>query len=355
MTCVAQTGLLRKTKTILVHTMTHKITEMLAAVALLITLATAQAADTKVYMKPGGNDQASGKSEKEAIGTLQTAVNKVLSLPVEGGGSREVIILQGTYLAQSVIVSALPDDKPLILRGSAGAGQRPVFDGNGMGRTWLKLDSAAGKTTRLTIEGIEVANYVTAISLNGQREAKGNFNSGNLIHKNLFRDIGQISFPAGKPSTAAVRLVNSRNNRITGNYFLNIRNNTGCSALHAIYMAHYSSGNLIEGNTFEGGCGAAVKARDSSGDNLIKDNHFIDQTEPVFLDSFCNKDLRDDCTKQTSECPSWRNEFRDNTTVMLGPKARKTTVLVIGSDDVSGCPLPDSNVKRLIQLNSHSD
>ncbi len=322
---------------------------LLVFAALQLTLAAAQAADSKVYMKPGGNDQASGKSETEAVSTLKTAVKKVLSLPVEGGGSRKVIILQGTYLAQSVTLTALPDDKPLILTGLAGDGQRPVFDGNGMGRTWLKLESATGKTTRLTIEGIEVANYVTAISLNGQRESQGNFNSGNLIHNNLFRDIGQISIPSGKPSTAAVRLVNSRNNRITKNNFLNIRNNTSCGALHAIYMAHYSSGNLIEGNTFDGGCGAAVKARDSSGDNLVKDNHFIDQTAPVFLESFCNKDLRDDCTKQTRECPSWGNEFRDNTTVMLGPKASKTTVLVAGPDDVAGCPSPHSKVKRLIQ------
>ncbi|EWS56196.1 MULTISPECIES: hypothetical protein [unclassified Methylibium] len=174
--------------------MNHTIARLLGAAALLLALATAHAADTTVYMKPGGNDQASGKSEAEAVGTLQMAVKRVLALPVDGGGSRKVMILPGTYLAQTVVVADLPDDKPLILTGSTGAGQRPVFDGNGKGRAWLQLDSATGKTTRLTIEGIEVANYVTAISLNGNRQAQGNFNAENVIHKNLFRDIGQIAF-----------------------------------------------------------------------------------------------------------------------------------------------------------------
>jgi hypothetical protein len=335
--------------------MNSTISRLLGAAALLLALATAHAADTMVYMKPGGNDQASGKSEAEAVGTLQIAVKRVLALPVDVGGSRKVMILQGTYLAQTVVVADLPDDEPLILTGAAGAAQRPVFDGNGKGRTWLRLDSSTGKTTRLTIEGIEVANYVTAISLNGNRQALGNFNAENVIQKNLFRDIGQIAFPSGKPSTAAVRLVNSRNNRITENSFLNIRNNSGCGALHAIYIAHYSSGNLIGGNTFDGGCGAAVKTRDSSGSNLIKENRFIDQTEPAFLDSFCNKDLRQDCTKETSECPSWGNEFVNNTMAKLGPKARKAPVLVAGPDWVAGCPAPQAGRRRLLESQTRID
>ncbi|MFT3956822.1 MAG: right-handed parallel beta-helix repeat-containing protein [Piscinibacter sp.] len=329
--------------------MNHTIARLLGAASLLLALATAHAADTMVYMKPGGNDQASGKSEADAVATLQMAVKRVLALPVDSGGSRKVMVLPGTYLAQTAVVADLPDDKPLVITGSTGAGQRPVFDGNGKGRAWLQLDSATGRTTRLTIEGIEVASYVTAISLNGNREAQGNFNAENVIHKNLFRDIGQIAFPSGKPSTAAVRLVNSRNNRITDNRFVNIRNNTGCGALHAIYIAHYSSGNLIEGNTFDGGCGAAVKTRDGSGGNMVKDNRFIDQTEPVFLDSFCNKDSRDDCTKETSECPSWGNEFKDNTTAKLGPKARKMPVQVAGPDSAAGCPPPPSRSSRRLQ------
>jgi hypothetical protein len=183
-------------------------------------------------------------------------------------------------------------------------------------------------------------NYVTAISLNGKRTAPGDSNSENTIRLNVFRDIGQIAFPAGKPSTAALRLVNSKNNKITNNQFINIRNNTGCSALHSIYIAHYSSGNLIEDNVFNGGCGATVKTRDSSGGNIVRGNTFIDQSEPVFLDSFCNKDARDDCTKETSECPSWGNEFSNNAMERLGTKAKKTPVQVLGPDTPGGCPPP---------------
>lgn len=336
--------------------MTPLLARLAAAGTLLWAIGAAHAADAIVYMKPDGNEQASGKSAAEAIGTLQTAIKRVLEMPVGPSGERKVIILPGTYKGQTTTVSDLPDDKPLVITGSSGAGQRPVFDGDGKGRTWFQLDGASGRNTRLTIEGIEVANYVTAISLNGNRDAPGNYNAENVIHLNMFRDIGQIAFPKGKPSTAAVRLVNSRNNRITENRFINIRNVTGCSALHSIYMAHYSTGNLIEKNTFDGGCGATVKTRDSSGSNVVKGNRFIDQSEPVFLDSFCNKDARGDCTKATSECPSWGNEFADNSTSGLKGKAAKKAVEVSGPDAVAGCqPPPATRSRRLLEANNRSN
>ena len=235
------------------------------------------------------------------------------------------------------------------------SGVRPVFNGNGKGRSWLVLESASGTPSRLTVENIEVTNYVTAISLNGQRASISASNSENIIQNNIFRNIGQISFPEGKPSTAAVRLVNSRSNRIIQNKFINIRNNVGCGALHSIYIAHYSSDNLIEGNVFDGGCGATIKTRDASNSNVIRNNRFFDQSEPVFLDSFCDKDSRDDCTKETSECPSWGNVFRDNNMARLKSRAQREPVRVSGTDLPSGCPQPPTRASRVIELNNRID
>ena len=313
------------------------------------------AADLTIYVKPDGNDSASGATQSEAVASLQMGVKRALADAAAGASARRIVILPGKYLEQTTVVENLPDDKPLIITGSSGAGVRPVFDGNGKGRAWLQLDAALGKPSRLTIEGVEVANYVTAVSLNGKRTSPDEFNGENVIRQNVFRDIGQIALPSGKPSTAAVRLVNSRNNRIVQNRFFNIRNNTGCGALHAIYIAHYSSGNLIEGNTFEGGCGTAVKTRDASNANIIRGNKFIDQSEPLFLDSFCNKDARDDCTKESSECPSWNNEFKDNTAARLGPKAQKKPTQVAGTDTVSGCPAAPAAGTRLRESNTRSE
>jgi len=318
--------------------------------ALFLATAAAHAADVVVYVKPGGSDQASGASEADAVGSLQAAVKKVLAQKPAGLTGRRIVVLPGSYLEQVTVVRDLPDEMPLVITAAPGA--RPVFDGNGKGRSWLVLDSATGKSSRLTVQGMEVANYVTAISLNGERTSTNASNGQNVLRDNVFRNIGQVAFPSGKPATAAVRLVNSRNNQIVQNQFINIRNITGCTALHSIYMAHYSSGNLIQGNVFDGGCGATIKTRDASNENTIRDNKFIDQAEAVFLDSFCDKDAREDCTKAENECPSWDNRFENNSMARLAPKVHKAPAQAKGSDAPSGCQLPATRRGRLSQANN---
>jgi hypothetical protein len=326
---------------------------VLSAGVLVLTLSAAHATDAVVYVRSGGNDQASGSSESEAVGTLQAAVRKVLAQKPAGLTARRVVVLPGTYLEQVTIVRDLPDEVPLVI--TAAAGTRPVFDGNGKGRSWLVLQSATGKPSRLTVQGLEISNYVTAVSLNGERTSINASNGQNVLRDNVFRNIGQVAFPSGKPATAAVRLVNSRNNQIVQNHFINIRNITGCTALHSIYMAHYSSGNLIQGNVFDGGCGATIKTRDASNENLIRDNRFIDQAEAVFLDSFCDQDSRDDCTKAENECPSWDNRFENNSMSRLAAKVRKMPVRAAGSDAPSGCVPPPTRRGRLTQANNRLD
>jgi hypothetical protein len=310
----------------------------------------AAATEAVVYIAPDGNDKSTGRSESDPMQSLQDAIRRVLALPAEQHSARKVVVLQGSYLAQVAAIDKLPDTLPLII--SAARGERPVFDGNGRGGAWLALNVAIGKPTRVTIEGLEVRNYVTAISFNGDRSPIENFNSENVVRNNVFRNIGQVALPSGKPSTAGIRLVNSRGNQIVRNQFLNIRNVASCGLLHAIYIAHHSSNNLVEGNTFDGGCGAAVKTRDGSGSNIVRGNRFTDQSEPVFLDSFCDKDARDDCSKEWSECPSWNNEFRDNTATRLGPKAQRKPTQVIGADAPTSCPSPPPNGKRLVESNT---
>lgn len=322
-----------------------RIARTLLLSVLLCLSGLAAATEAVVFVAPGGNDKSSGRSESEAMQSLQDAVKRVLALPAEQHTARRVVVLQGSYLAQVVAIDKLPDTLPLVI--SAARGERPVFDGNGRGGAWLALNVAAGKPTRLTIEGLEVRNYVTAISFNGDRSSIENFNSENVVRNNVFRNIGQVALPSGKPSTAGIRLVNSRSNQIVKNQFLNIRNLTSCGLLHAIYIAHNSSNNLIEGNTFDGGCGATVKTRDASNSNQIVNNRFLDQSEWLFLDRYCDKDARDDCTKETSECPSWGNRVSDNTASGLGPRARKTPIAALGPDNPTGCPIPGGRPERV--------
>jgi len=318
---------------------------LVIGVLFAFTVQVAHAVEAVIYLSPKGDRKASGNDEGSAIDSLQVAIQRVLSQQGPKIKARRVVVLPGRYLEQVTAIENLPDDLPLII--AAANGPRPVFDGNGRGRTWLTLQSSNGRQSRLSIEGVEVTNYVTAISLNGDRASPSAFNSENVIRGNVFRTIGQIAMPSGKPSTAAIRLVNSRNNKIIQNQFIDIRNNTQCGLLHAVYMAHYSSNNLIEGNTFERGCGATVKTRDASNENIIRDNKFIEQEVWLFLDRYCEKDARDDCTKETSECPSWGNVFEGNTAERLGPKSRKTPVAALGPDNPTECVLPKAKKQRL--------
>lgn len=320
-----------------------------AAITLLLHVSAAFA-EVVVYMLPSGNDQASGKTEMEAVKTLQVAVRRAIEADAQPGENRQVIVGAGSYSGQSVVIKNLPSESPLTI--SAKPGNSAIFDGGGKARTWLVLDSSSGKPSRLTVSGLEVTNYVTAISLNGDRGSTDSWNGQNTISGNTFRNIGQIAIPSGAPSQAVIRLVNSRENKIANNTFANIMNISGCSGLHAIYMAHYSSRNVIENNIFEKGCGATTKVRDASNSNTIRNNRFIEQADTLFLDSYCDKDARDDCTKETAECPSWGNQLQNNSAERMGSRARKTPLAAQGPDSPSGCPMPAKGAARFSATNN---
>jgi hypothetical protein len=306
-------------------------------------------ADLIVYLHPKGNDQADGLTKETAVASLQIAIDNVLQRAESTHDRLRIIIEPGTYLGQIAVTKGSPEGKPLVISPDEGGEERPRFDGNGKGGTWLKLDNAAGKPTRLTVEGLEISNYLTAISLNGRRTSEVASNSHNMLRNNIFRNIGQVANPTAEPSTAAVRLVNSDDNQIMNNRFINIRNFKRCGSLHAIYIAHYSTGNHIAENIFDGGCGATIKVRDGSSNNVIENNEFLNQEEAVFLDGFCDKSIRGDCTKEEAECPSWNNEFRGNKISGLGRQALNLPVAHRGSDQPSGCPSPASGSLRVKQ------
>jgi parallel beta-helix repeat protein len=182
----------------------------------------------------------------------------------------------------------------------------------GNGGTWLSLHAGSG-LSNIRISGLEITNYQTAISFNGQRENTTQWNGGNIIKDNIFSNIGQISKPDAKPSTAAIRLVNSDHNLITNNRFINIKNNDKCALLHAIYVAHDSTDNIIENNFFKDSCGDAIRLRDSSNNNIIRKNVFqMAWAKSPISEWHCDKKIRTDCTKKTGEYPSISNQVIGN-------------------------------------------
>lgn len=305
-----------------------------------------------VYMAPDGDDSRDGASEESAIQTTSRAHEIVQTL---GARDVEIRIGLGTYYAQTVVwTETRPDNTITFTRWPADGPGRPVFDGcegpDGPcpGGTWFRLRHSAGEETNLNFNYVRVENYGTAISLDGARNDEATSNGSNRIYGCYFENIGNVFNPSLDPSTAAVRLVNSDDNVIANNHFVNVVNTTSGGLIHAIYAAHMSDRNTIRANRFKVSSGDPVRIRDYSNDNVIIDNRFIQVgTQAGYTDWYCDHDVRDDCTKVGPECPSWGNAFRDN---LLDGKYDCTvlgTFHYFQDDSTTGCSPPSADARRL--------
>jgi hypothetical protein len=298
------------------------------------------AAETLVmYVGPGGAAASSGLSMDKPLPDLQSALDKGMA---SGGKAKsiEIRVLPGTYTSQNLVIKSGDGAQPRIeIRRSADK-TRPVFDGGGKNSTWLTVTADSAPITQLSVSGLEVTGYSTAITLNGSRDKAGLNVSDVTIRNNVFRVIGQQSPAQTAPSTAAVRLVNADRVQIINNQFIDVRNRQRCGLIHAIYVAHGSTGNLIKDNIFENSCGDSIRFRDASGGNRVEGNTFIDAwAEAPISDWFCDSSGRDDCTKKTPECPSLGNEVVGNKVKASkgpAPEALKT----FGPDSTAVCPIP---------------
>lgn len=95
--------------------------------------------------------------------------------------------------------------------------------------------------------------------------------------------------------------------------FLNIVRYSAYGGLHAIYVMRFSSGMVIEGNTFSHvfACGV-IKFRHFSNFGKVVRNRFDDNTS-LLENSYCDRDLRACQQLDFIDCPSWGIEFADNT------------------------------------------
>lgn len=287
-----------------------------SALLLISTLASAQVASAgEIHLALKGNDSNDGGSEDKPVATLATAVQRAAARSAKTGEDMSIVVAPGIYRKQSLVLNDQIMRGKLTISGrSTEAADYPAFYGDGSG-TWLRYDGAAGRATGLTIRNLRIVDYGTAITLNGNRDNPDTgYNKGTVISNNVFARIGSAS-GRGK-STAAVRLVNSRENVITNNFFRKIRNYpvTSCPGLHAIYVAHTSSNNKIDNNNFEDFCGSAVKIRDRSNDNEINDNSFTTGDLAAGIEEwFCDLSKNAECSKKTGECPSTGNIANGNT------------------------------------------
>jgi hypothetical protein len=261
-----------------------------------------------VYLAVNGNDRNDGSSQEKAVATLNTAVSLAMARAAGTNEAMTIMVGTGIFRNQTLMLSEETLRSKLTITGASdNAAEYPAFYGAGW-QTWLTYRGTSGRATGLTIKNLRFVDFSTVVSLNGDRDDPSRSNKGTVIANNVFARIG--SRPGRPLSTAAVRLVNSRENVIENNYFHTIRNNPVkmCGALHPIYVAHHSSGNRITGNRFDDYCGAAIKLRDRSNDNAITDNVFkTDDSVFAIQEWYCDKSTERACTKAQGECPSTGN------------------------------------------------
>jgi hypothetical protein len=309
----------------------------------------AAAASQNIYLSFSGNDNNDGLTAKKSVASLQRALYVANSLSLNNLDKVKILVGEGVYLKQSAVTQGLSDGGVLEIRPLDANKPRPKFDGGGVGDTWLRIKIARGFPSKIGVYGLEIVNFETAISIDGSRNDKNMWNGENIIRNNIFMNIGQIARDGAKPSTAAIRLVNSDRNIIFRNKFINIRNSERCSLLHAIYVAHDSTDNVIESNIFDSGCGDAIRFRDSSHRNIVKDNTFRDAWDKAPVsDWYCDGGNREDCTKSAGECPSLNNVVDSNKiSTRRGNSVPQT--LTYGPDLSLHCPKAVSNMRFIVK------
>ncbi len=297
----------------------------------------------EVFLAPNGSDSNNGRSLASPILTIGRA-QQILAAASPAADMR-VWVLPGRYLGQKTTWTFTRPGRRIIFEAYDPDAPKPVFDGtlaNGSkpGGTWLQLSFSGGRNTNLEFRNLRFENYGTAISFNGDRNRANGFNGGNVISGCYFYRIGNVFNPVLGYSTAAVRLVNSKENIIENNDFVDIINMTSGGSLHAIYAAHLSDRNFILQNRFINNSGDAVRVRDYSNDNVVLDNVYIRAGNWGYSEWYCDQDARTDCTKPTPECPSWGNEFRNN--LLVSAWSGSLGVWEFFQDDsATGCaPLP---------------
>lgn len=319
---------------------------ILTLAVLLGPMGAALAAESVIHVSPTGNDAGKGASDADAVATIQRAVKLAEAAPA-GTTLAKIVLKPGTYKAQNFETRGSRENVPILI--TSGSGGRAVFDGDGQGGTWMTLKPRGGNPSNVKIQGIDVTNYETVINVEGNRNKPELWAGGMEIRDNRFSNIGDVARNGADPSTAALRLVNSDQNIIVGNQFARIKNNKLCGLLHALYIAHGSTENLIEGNTFEDSCGDAVRFRDRSDNNVVRNNSFTDawSRSPV-SDWFCNPAQRSNCTKEAGECPSFNNVVENNkVTARNAPAA--TTFMPYGGKPPAGCGATKASQRAIVR------
>ena len=287
----------------------------LGACFFLLYLTASWVSANTLYVSPKGVDSNDGLKQSAALKTIGKALDIAYGGDYSANQTITIKVLDGVYNGQSKRVRLAAAVPSVNIIGEMKGSKRPIFSDGKKNQTWLTVYADQGQELKLTIANIELRKYFSAISIVGDRDNSSQGSHGLVLKNNIFRAIGSQPNNSSKDriSTGAIRLINSSDSLIVNNKFLSIRNSTGCSALHAIYLAHFSSNNTIRQNVFDDTCGAPIRLRDHANNNRVVNNTFTNLEEVSAVQEwFCDKGARRGCTKQLGECPSINNTAENN-------------------------------------------
>jgi hypothetical protein len=317
-----------------------------------------------LYVAPNGVDTNGGTIDAP-LATLAGAQSRINQLdPAPLDADYLVNVRGGEYRGQTVVwTTTSPEYRVHIV---AYAGETPVFDGTSAQSGAVQpilfdLVGGHGSPTNLTIRGLTISHYVQrGILLYGGKNGAGN--SCNVIAENRFIYIGSKygkcctsrdatgacvddpAIPAAFLDTpecsrfvrgdrcdctgfGAVTAIASSKNVFRHNSFISTTNRPGAWAdlIHAFYLAHGSTDNLIEDNDIHYCSGNPFKFRDGSNRNTIRGNYVEFAGAKGFFSS----------RKRGAEALSIGNILSGNTTVS-GYPPRSTIPLTEGDCATGG-------------------
>jgi hypothetical protein len=293
----------------------------------------------KIYMSSDGNNLNSGLKSNNSVLTLTKVQELLYGLsPIT---DIEIHIKQGTYLNQEVVWNFV-NGKKITFMAIDTAGGKPLFDGGGK-KVWFTLQKKNGVNTNLIFKNIKVRNYRMGVNLSGSKDNPNAWNGNNHFEGMYFENIGSKHAKGQSPGFAAIKMNNSRNNSVVNSTFMNIENKEKKGLIHALYLAHYSSNNIVKNNQFINVSGDVIRTRNESNYNIIESNEFTEAGKIAFYsDWYCSSETKKDCTRL--ERPSYGNVFKNN---VCDTGYNSRSIQFVKLNGVEGCckDLPEKRLK----------
>jgi hypothetical protein len=188
-------------------------------------------------------------------------------------GDYDVLVRAGTY-HDSFRWDAARTFADHTIRVMAWPGERPVFDGQRTGSTFISIKTAEQRPTNLVFDGLTIRRYYQGFSLDGGSDAS-QWSGGNTIRNCIFDDLGDRDGDGKGEAWAAIVFEYQRNDVIENNVFWDIYSaaTDAPGQIHVLYLSHGSAKNVVRNNFMHNCSHDPFRLRNGANDNLIEGNY----------------------------------------------------------------------------------